>query len=321
MASYLARARGLTVEADEVLITCGTSHGVSLVARILAARGVLRLAVENPGWPRLQQVAVAAGLPTEPVSVDAEGLDVKALQRTGAEAVLCAPTHQFPTGTALSPTRRRALLAWAAQRDTVIIEDDYDAEFRYDRRPVGALASVDRSRVVYLGSVSKTLHPGLRLGWMVPPPHLRQPLLDALDAGAAGPGTLDQLAFASLVETGGYDKHLRRVRKVYRARRDALVSALGDQAVIRDCGSVRGIAAGLHVLVPLPSGLDDQMVAGHLADRGISTVALSAYAVGPHPPALVMGYGRLAQTRARWAAEQIAEVLLGCRGTQKLSDG
>ncbi|MFC5667165.1 PLP-dependent aminotransferase family protein [Kitasatospora misakiensis] len=310
VAAYLSRVRGLTVEPDEVLITCGTSHGVSLVARVLAARGVPSLAVEDPGWSRLHRVAAAAGLLTEPVAVDAEGLDVEALRRTDARAVLCAPAHQFPTGTALSPTRRRALLAWAAERSSVIIEDDYDAEFRYDRRPVGALAGLDRSHVVYLGSVSKTLHPGLRLGWLVPPPELRQPLSDALDATAAGPSTLDQLTFARLADTGGYDRHLRRVRKAYRARRDALVTALGSHAVIRDCGPVDGIAAGLHLLVPLPRGLKDDVIAEHLAGRGIATIALSDYATRRHPPALVIGYGRLAPSRAQWAAEQIAEVLL-----------
>lgn len=227
--------------------------------------------------------------------------------------MLCAPAHQFPTGTALSPARRLALLAWATQRTSVIIEDDYDAEFRYDRRPIGALAGLDRSRVVYLGSVSKTLHPGLRLGWMVPPPALRRPLLDALDSAGAGPSTLDQLTFARLADTGGYDRHLRRVRKVYRARRDALVTALGSHTVIRDCGPVHGIAAGLHLLVPLPPGLDDHMIAERLAGRGIAAMALSGYATRRHAPALVIGYGRLAPTRAQWAAEQLAEVLLDLR--------
>ncbi|WP_055534044.1 PLP-dependent aminotransferase family protein [Streptomyces graminilatus] len=310
VAAYLSRVRGLTVEADDVLITCGTSHGVALVARVLAARGVPHLAVEDPGWPRLHQVAAAAGLTTVPVAVDAEGLDVEALRQTDVRAVLCAPAHQFPTGTALSPARRRALLAWAEECDSVIVEDDYDAEFRYDRRPVGALAGLDRSRVVYLGSVSKTLHPGLRLGWMVPPPTLRQALLHALDSSAAGPSTLDQLTFARLADTGGYDRHLRRVRKAYRARRDALVTALDHHDVIRDSGRpVQGIAAGLHLLVPLPSGLDDRTIAEHLAVRGIATAALSGYATRPHPPALVIGYGRLAPSRAQWAAEQIAEVV------------
>ncbi|MEH0447675.1 PLP-dependent aminotransferase family protein [Streptomyces sp. B21-102] len=310
VAAYLNRVRGMKAEADEVLITCGTSHGVALVARVLAARGVQHLAVEEPGWSRLHQVAAAAGLSTEPVAVDAEGLDVEMLHRTGTQAVLCAPAHQFPTGTALSPARRRALLAWAAQRDSVIVEDDYDAEFRYDRRPIGALAGLDRNRVIYLGSVSKTLHPGLRLGWMVPPPALRQPLLDALDAAAAGPSTLDQLTFARLADTGDYDKHLRRARKTYRARRDALVAALGSHTVIRDCGPVQGIAAGLHLLVPLPTGFHDHKIADHLAGRGIATVGLSRYTTRVHSPALVVGYGRLTPARAQWVADQIAEALL-----------
>jgi GntR family transcriptional regulator/MocR family aminotransferase len=309
IADYLGRVRGLPVEADEVLLTCGTSHGMAVAARVLAARGALRLAVEDPGWPRLHQVASAAGLRIEPVAVDTEGLNVDALRRTDTQVVLCAPAHQFPTGTVLSAARRRALLAWATECSAMIIEDDYDAEFRYDRRPVGALAGLDRDHVIYLGSTSKTLHPGLRLGWLVPPPELRRPMLDALDSSAAGPSSLDQLTFARLIDVGDYDRHLRRTRTAYRIRRDALVDALDRHPALHDCGPAHGVAAGLQLMFPLPHGRDDHTVAALLADRGIAVAPLSRYTVRPRPPALVMGYSRLTPTRAAWTADQLATTL------------
>jgi len=309
VAAYLRRARGIPVGGDEVLITCGASHGTAAVARVLAAVTTPRLAVEDPGWFRLREIAAAAGLGIEPVAVDAAGVDVGAVRRAGVAAVLCAPAHQFPTGTVLSPERRRALLAWAAGHGATIVEDDYDAEFRYDGRPVGALASLGRDHVVYLGTVSKTLHPGLRLGWIVPPPALRRPLLAALAASGGGPGTLEQLTFAHFVETGGYDRHLRRVRRAYRNRRDALVTALDSHPVIRDCGPLHGIAAGLHVTVPLPPQSNDRVIVERLAEVGVAAVPLSRYTIRPQPPALVIGYGRLAPARAAWAADQIANAI------------
>ncbi|MFD0574316.1 PLP-dependent aminotransferase family protein [Kitasatospora gansuensis] len=309
VAAYLSRVRGLSVENDEVLITCGTSHGVSLVARVLAARGVPNLAVEDPGWSRLHQVAAAAGLVPEPVAVDAEGLDVEALRQTDARAVLCAPAHQFPTGTALSPTRRRALLAWATERSAVIVEDDYDAEFRYDRRPVGALAGLDRSRVVYLGSVSKTLHPGLRLGWLVPPPDLRQPLLDALDTGAAKP------------EHPG-PAHLRRLRRHRRLRPAPAPRTQGvpspprrsrDRAEqprhhprLRPGPRHRRRPAPAGPVAPRTPGPRDRRTPRRPRHRHRRPLRLRH----PAPTARPGDRLRLSPSRAQWAAEQLAEVLL-----------
>ncbi|MFD9392936.1 PLP-dependent aminotransferase family protein [Streptomyces sp. NPDC060000] len=308
VAAYLRRARGIPVESEEVLITCGTSHGMAAVARVLSTRANSGVAVEDPGWFRLREVAAAAGLRIEPVAVDSSGVDVEAVRRADVGALVCAPAHQFPTGAVLSPDRRRALLAWAAQSSGLIVEDDYDAEFRYDGRPVGALAGLGREHVAYLGSVSKTLHPGLRLGWLVPPAGLRKPLLSALEATGGGPSTLEQLTFAHFVETGGYDRHLRRARKAYRARRDALVAALTRHVAI----SANGIAAGLHLTVPLPQGTDEHAVVARLSELGVAVVPLARYTISRQAPALVVGYGRLAPSRAVWAADRIAEAVREC---------
>ena len=308
VAAYLRRARGISVDSDDVVITCGTSHGMAAVARTLAATAP-GLAVEDPGWFRFREVAAAAGVRIEPVTVDANGIDVEAVRRADVAAVICAPAHQFPTGALLSPERRRTLLTWAARASATIIEDDYDAEFRYDGRPVGALAGLSRDHVVYLGSASKTLHPGLRIGWLVSPPALRGALLAALEAAGAGPSILDQLAFAHFVETGAYDRHLRRARKTYRLRRDALVAALHKHSVTGRFGAPQGIAAGLHLTLPLPSTSDEHAVVARLADLGVTAIPLSRYAIRPQPPALVLGYGRLVPSRAEWVATRVAKAL------------
>jgi GntR family transcriptional regulator/MocR family aminotransferase len=309
VSGYLGRTRGVAVAPEEVVITCGTTHAVGLLAGVLARRSASRLAVEDPGWSRLGDAAAHAGLAVEPVAVDGEGIDVGRLRRTGADAVLCSPAHQFPTGAALSAGRRRALLAWAAERSAVVLEDDYDAEFRYDRKPIGALAALDRDNVAYLGSASKTLHPGLRMGWMVPPAPLRDPVIEALERSGAGPGVFDQLALARLIGTGDYDRHLRRARTLYRERREAVLAALYGHAVIRDAGPVEGIAAGLHLVLSLPPGHDDRDVADRLEHRGVAVMPLSRYTRRRLRPALVIGYGRLSQSRAPFAAAEIAAVL------------
>ncbi|MBG0819442.1 PLP-dependent aminotransferase family protein [Planomonospora sp. ID91781] len=311
VSGYLGRTRGVAVSPEEVVITCGTTHAVGLLAGVLARRSASRLAVEDPGWSRLGDAAAHAGLAVEPVAVDGEGIDVGRLRRTDADAVLCSPAHQFPTGAALSAGRRRALLAWAKERSAVVLEDDYDAEFRYDRKPIGALAALDRDSVAYLGSVSKTLHPGLRMGWMVPPARLRDPVTEALERSGAGPGVFDQLALARLIDAGDYDRHLRRARTLYRERREAVLAALRGHPVIRDAGPAGGIAAGLHLVLPLPSGHDDRDVADRLEHRGVAVMPLSRYARRRLRPALVIGYGRLSPARAPFAAAEIAAVLEG----------
>ena len=218
-------------------------------AGALRARGVRALGVEEPGsGPVLVQVA-AAGLTTTPVRVDADGVDVAALSASPAEALLATPAHQFPTGVALAPERRAQLLAWAAGRGAFVFEDDYDAEYRYDRAPIGALQGLDPARVVYAGSVSKTMAPALRLGWLVVPHELRPAVLHEKANDDRATPLLEQLGLAILIERGELDRHLRRTRPVYRRRRDRLIEALARHA---PAARPEGAAAGLHLLVRLP---------------------------------------------------------------------
>jgi len=195
--------------------------------------------------------AAWAGVEAVPVPVDDQGVDVAALDATRARAVVLTPAHQWPTGVVLAPERRHALIDWAARREAVIIEDDYDAEFRYDRNPVGALQGLAPDRVVALGTVSKSLAPGLRLGWIASPPRLTENLTRAKQVADCGSSGLDQLALALLIETGRFDRHLRRVRAEYAARRDILIQALANHAPRIP---LTGLAAGFHAVAHLPPG-------------------------------------------------------------------
>ena len=253
LAGYLARVRGAAVDPARVTVCRGVTDGTSRVCQALRAAGVTAVAVEDPGWHRLREAAAGAGLRVVPTRVDGHGLRVGDLDADPAvRAVVVSPTHQFPTGVVLSAERRAALLAWARRVDGLILEDDYDAEFRYDRRPVGTMQGADRSRVVLLGSVSKTLSPALGIGWVVAPPSWVEPLRAA--AGPpAGPPTLDQLAFAAFLQAGSYDRHLRAARKRYRQRRDRLVRALAERL---PGARLLGVAAGLHLVVLLDDAVD-----------------------------------------------------------------
>src|SRR6185295_8800092 len=228
LASYLGRVRGVVAEPGRVLVTCGYSQGLGLVCRALAERGATRVALEDPSNPEQAQIARRAGIEPVAVAVDEEGLRVDALAATGADAVVVTPAHQDPTGVVLSGERRTALVAWLRERGAVAVEDDYDAEYRYDRAAVGALQGLDAERVVYLGSASKTLVPALRLGWMVVPGSLVEAVAGEKLLADRGTNRIDQHAFTDFLERGELDRHLRRMRVRYRQRRDALVSALTE---------------------------------------------------------------------------------------------
>ena len=304
LAAYLRRVRGLDVDADRVHVTHGVRNAVALVCRALRARGAERLAVEDPSWPRMRDVARGSGLEVVPVPVDEGGMQVGLLERIGADAVFVTPTHQFPTGVPLTASRRLALIDWADGGRRLVIEDDYDAEFRYDRRPVGALAARAPDCVVYLGSTSKTLSPGLHLGWMVAPAALHDDLAAARDAVGALTPTLDQFALVSLVESGAYDRHLRRMRRLYQQRRAALLAAL---AVARAPGlPAASMDAGLHVLWHLPEGADEAAVLARAHERGLTLLGLSQCRVAPGSPGLVLGYGNVPEHRAASVAATIA---------------
>jgi GntR family transcriptional regulator/MocR family aminotransferase len=306
LTSYLGRVRAVVTEPDDVVITNGAAEGLRLVSGVLHRAGHRTIAVENPSHRGQAELLAAHGLRTVPVPVDEHGIDVDALAATGCRSVLVTAAHQFPLGVVLHPDRRRALVQWAADHDAFVIEDDYDAEHRYDRPALGAVQALNPARVIYQGSVSKVLAPALRLGWLVLPRSLRPEVIDRKRIDDLGTATLPQAAFAELLHNGGYDRHLRRTRSLYRRRRDAVLDALADQ--LPHWRPV-GVAAGLHVVLRLPEGTDDLAVQERLTAHGISAPALSTYEHEPGTapfPGLVIGYASTPPDRMHAAITALA---------------
>ncbi|GGT30922.1 MocR-like pyridoxine biosynthesis transcription factor PdxR [Streptomyces chromofuscus] len=303
LADYLSRARGVRADPERVLVCPGFAHGLGLLAKVLHTRGLRTLAVESYGLDAHWNLVERAGLRTLPLPFDERGTSPQPLdsprQRSTAgsllddlaatRAVLLTPGHQFPTGVALRPVHRAAVVDWARRTGGLILEDDYDGEFRYDRQPVGALQDLDPDHVVYLGTASKSLAPGLRLAWMVLPPSLVPDVLR--HAGGPATGVLEQLTLAEFLTSGAYDRHVRAARLRYRRRRDELVAALAEHAP-----DVRatGIAAGLHAVLRLPPGTEQPVVRA-ATWQGVAVHGISRYrhpaAPARHPDALVVGYG------------------------------
>ncbi|MFE3560364.1 PLP-dependent aminotransferase family protein [Streptomyces sp. NPDC059193] len=287
LTGYLARARGVYADPDRIVLCAGFGHALTLLARVLRARRVREMAVEAYGLDIHRDLLTRAGLRTRPLGVDGDGARTGELT-AGPGAVLLTPAHQFPTGAALTPARRAAAVDWARTTGGLILEDDYDGEFRYDRQPVGALQGLDPDRVVYLGTASKSLAPGLRMGWMVVPPGLLDEVMAAKGPGDRTSSALDQLTLAEFITSGAYDRHVRGMRLRYRRRRDELVAAVGDRV------GVSGIAAGLHAVLDLPAGTE-RSVLQSAAWQDLSLEGLSAFhhpeATFPPRDALVVGYG------------------------------
>jgi GntR family transcriptional regulator / MocR family aminotransferase len=293
LADYLNRARGTAVRPQNVVIINGFGQGIRLVAQVLAARGFQRLAVEDPSSDDdVRIVAPVAGLEVVGIPVGPDGINIEALERSGADAALVTASHQFPTGAVLPPRSRKALVEWASRCDRLIIEDDYDAEYRYDRDPIGAIQGLAPEHVIYAGTVSKTLAPGLRLGWLVPPARLVADLAAAKVVDDRGSPVIEQLAFADFVAAGEFDRHLRRMRPRYRKRRDALLSAL--HARLPDLEPT-GISAGLHVVTWLPDDLDESAVVKAALSRGLGVYGLDPYRMSPGRSGLLFGYGSLSE--------------------------
>jgi GntR family transcriptional regulator/MocR family aminotransferase len=305
VAAYLARVRGVRTSPDRTLLTEGFSAGLSAVAATLATLGVARLGVEDPGGYEPRGVAAAAGLAPVPIPVDDQGLRVDVLERSDVRAVMVTPAHQYPLGAVLSPERRHQLVAWARATDGWIIEDDYDAEFRYDRAPVGAVQALAPDRTIHLGSVGKTLAPAIRVGWAVVPAALLEPVVTTRHVRASQPATLDHLVVAQLIDEGRYDRHLRGLRRRYRTRRDLVLEVLAEAGL---ADRVSGIAAGLHAVVRTHDP-DDAALADTLCDRGVQAVALGRYAMESDARGLVLGYAQPTTSQLRAALEVIADVL------------
>lgn len=305
LADHLGRTRGVVADPAQIIIVQGTAQGMDLLLRVLAARGARRVGVEDPSMELQHAQIVAAGLETIGCPVDHDGVDIGDLE---ADALILTPAHQFPTGAVLSGPRRRTVLTWAREQSGLVLEDDYDAEFRYDREPVRALQGLDPARVAYLGTVSKTLAPALRLGWIVVPEDLVDEAANVKLMLDVFSPALDQLALRALIESGDYDRHVRRARALYHERRDRLVAALATHLPEYP---VTGIAAGLHAVLQLPAGCDDQAIVREARADGIRVECLSRFARNPDSDAagLLIGYSRLHQASTNRAVAALARVI------------
>lgn len=286
VADWLARSRGIRVEPDGILIVAGTAQALTLLSPVLLADGVTGVAVEDPSSLGTRQHLRHGGLATPPVPVDDNGVRVDALRATGARAVLLTPAHQFPTGVVTSGERRRELLHWAADGG-LIVEDDYDAEHRYDRPPVPALRSLLADRLCYTGSVSKLLAPALRIGWMIPPPRHLDALTHAKRVTDLGNAVLPQLVLARLMETGQLERHLRLLRARHIRRRNAMIDAVTAHL---PGAVVHGAAAGLHLTVTYAQDVPDTELAAAALAHGVKCQPLSWHRQLLGPPGLVLGY-------------------------------
>ena len=308
LAEYLNRVRGTVAEPDHMVICTGYAQGVTLLTGVLAAAGAKRLALEDPSSnDDALPAARAAGLEVVGIPVDGDGIRVDLLRATGADAVILTPSHQWPTGAVLSARNRAAVIGWATERGAIIIEDDYDAEYRYDRTPVGALQGLAPGHVVYAGSASKTLAPGLRLGWFVLPGHLTEPMAAAKIAADRGSPALEQVALADFIARGEFDRHLRRMRPVYRRRRDALLSALARHLPWLE---PVGVSAGLHLVTWLPPHLDEDAVVGAARRAGVGLDAVGPYRItNPGPGGLIFGYATVSERAIAEGVARLARVV------------
>jgi GntR family transcriptional regulator/MocR family aminotransferase len=304
VADYLRRTRGVLADPQHIVLCSGATQAIALLASVLPTQTV---AMEDPGFWLHRMVLRHNGIEPTPVPVDDEGLDVAALADSVATTVLATPAHQSPTGVVLSAARRTALVQWA-RAGHVVIEDDYDAEYRYDRAPVGALQGIAPDRVVYVGSTSKTLAPGLRIGWMVLPANLVGPV--ALSKGLADTGSsvMDQIAFAKLLTTGGYDRHLRQMRRHYLLRRNALLRAL---ARYLPEATVLGAAAGVHLTVQLPDGCPVADLVRRAAEMRVRVEPLApCYAeAATAPSGLILGYANLSESQIVTGVQALARAI------------
>jgi GntR family transcriptional regulator/MocR family aminotransferase len=318
LAGYLNRVRGTSAKPENVVICNGYAQGVGLIIDALVRAGARRLAVEDPSADDdAVPLARAAGLEVVGVDVGDDGVRIEALEQTDADALILTPSHQWPTGAVLSAGARAAALRWAERRNALIIEDDYDAEYRYDRSPIGAMQGLAPDRVVYAGTASKTLAPGLRLGWLVPPARLVGDVAHAKSLADRGSPVLDQLAFADFLERGEFDRHLRRMRPLYKRRRDTMIGALGEH--LPDLEPT-GIAAGLHLVAYLPGDLDEQAVVEAARRRGVAAYGLAQYRVSNEGrEGLIFGYATLGERAIVEGVATVADAVAEVRSQAAVS--
>jgi GntR family transcriptional regulator/MocR family aminotransferase len=305
LAEHLGRVRAASADPDRVLVTAGYQQGLRVFCQLVRGRGGRRVAIEDPGYPVAAWTIEAEGLELVPIAVDDDGIDVEALAAADPDAVVVTPAHSLPIGAVLAAERRLALVEWARERGALVLEDDYDAELRYDRRgPAGTLQGLAPDVVVLAGSVSKTLAPALRLAWLCLPPDAVAAATIARAAFDGGGPRLDELALADLIASGAFDRHVRAARAHNREKRATLLEALAAKLPE---ARVRGIEAGLHVLLELPPGVDEAAVVERAGAAGVRVQGLADFTRShPGPPALVLGYGLPSIRDLREAVEVIA---------------
>ncbi|WP_309057398.1 PLP-dependent aminotransferase family protein [Streptomyces sp.] len=312
LAALLTRRRGVVADPERLVVCSGVAQASTLMGFVLRGRGVRTVGIEDPGSPEHGRLFASTGLGTVWLPLDGEGLRPGPLAASGVGAVVVTPSHQFPSGIAWSAGRRAALLDWARKADGYVLEDDYDGDFRYDRAPVGALQGLDPERVAYAGSVSKSLAPGLRLGWMLVPEALVDEVAERKRTMDLGNPVLDQAVLAEFVRSGAYDRHLRRCQRAYRERRDALLAALAE---FLPGTAVSGIAAGLHVIARVPArfGPPDVFLE-RAAEAGVALRTLEEYGTGRPGDGdvrLVIGYAHLAPPVLAEGIRRVAEAVGG----------
>jgi GntR family transcriptional regulator/MocR family aminotransferase len=297
LADYLGRVRGVSADPKQILCVGGFDQSRALFANVLWDRGIRRIAAEDPGYMDRKAI-LKLGFEVIPVPVDDDGIIVTALEKTGAEAVMLSPAHQFPTGGVMSGARRLELAAWLRRHNAIALEDDYDAEFRYDRAPVGALQGLEPEHVVYVGTVSKTLAPALRMGWIVAPVSLLAEFHEHQRIADNGRSRLEQNALAEFIRSGDFDRHLRKMRSIYRDRRAALLTAIEEEL---PGAVVGGIAAGLHATVGLPQRVDEPAMLQRALKRGaaFSFMRPHYHGVAPHASTVLLSYARLNEAQIR----------------------
>jgi GntR family transcriptional regulator/MocR family aminotransferase len=308
LADYLGRVRGVDADPEHTLVCTGFMQGLALICRTLRNRGVERVALEDPGWHIHRLIVENAGMEVVPVAVDGDGLRVAELAKTDAAAVVVTAAHQFPTGAVLGPARRAALIEWA-EEERLIVEDDYDAEYRYDRVAVGALQGLAPEHVAYIGSASKRLAPGMRLGWVLMPSWLTWELTTAKTIEDGGSEALGQLALRDFIARGELDRHVRRMRLRYQHRREALLGALSrwlPEGRVSSPG-----AAGLFELVALPEEIDEHALVMAAATRGVGVEGLALHRFRPGgDPGLLLGYGNLSEPAIEQGVRLLGEALV-----------
>ena len=312
LAAYLNRVRGTSADPETIVITSGYAQAVPLLLGVLAARGARTVAVEDPSASDdARPIAQALGLNVVGVPVGDDGIRVDAVAELDADLLILTPSHQWPTGGVLSPRARAAVLRWAQRTGALVLEDDYDAEYRYDRAPIGAMQGLDPHRVAYAGTASKTLAPGFRLGWLILPPELVGPFAEAKLLADRGSPILDQLTFADFLSRGEFDRHLRRMRPTYRSRRDALLTALAQHLPELE---PTGIAAGLHLVAWLPQDLEEATVIAAAAREGVAVAGVSPYRLSPAPRGgLIFGYSNLNERAIADGIARLARAVAGLR--------